>query len=71
MNLIVINNLANAIKNKGMTQAQFADKLGIDQPTVSRLCKQKRYTLKRLQDVMEALNETDVSKIIRVVQVND
>ncbi|MGE7648008.1 helix-turn-helix domain-containing protein [Peribacillus frigoritolerans] len=69
--LIVINDLANTIRNKGLTQAQFADRLGVDQPTVSKICKQKRYTLERLQEILEALDETDVSKVIRVIEIKD
>ncbi|MCQ6265598.1 helix-turn-helix domain-containing protein [Fictibacillus sp. WQ 8-8] len=68
MKMIVINDLANAIRSKGYTQVQFAEKLGVDQPTVSRMCKQKRYTLERLQEVLEALGETDISKVIRVIE---
>ncbi|MEW4271736.1 helix-turn-helix transcriptional regulator [Priestia megaterium] len=69
MELIVMNNLAKAIREKGMTQAQFAEKIGIDQSNVSKLCKQKSFTLQRLQEILEALNETDVSKVIRVVEI--
>ncbi|WP_018933297.1 helix-turn-helix domain-containing protein [Gracilibacillus lacisalsi] len=69
--VIVLNDLANCIKSKGLTQAEFASMIGTDQSTVSKLCKQKRYTLERLQQLLEALNESDVSKIIRVVEIKD
>jgi transcriptional regulator with XRE-family HTH domain len=71
MKLIVVNDLANAIKNKGFTQQQFAEKLGVDQPTVSKICKQKRYTLERLQEILEALGEPDITKVIRVIVIQD
>lgn len=69
MELMVLNNLAKAIKDKGLTQAQFADRLGADQAVVSRMCRQKSFTLQRLQEILVALNETDVSKVVRVVEV--
>lgn len=69
--IIVLNDLANAIRSKGMTQAEFAELIGTDQSTVSKLCKQKRFTLERLQQLLEALNESDVSKIIRVVEIKE
>lgn len=69
MELIVINNLAQAIKDRGMNQTQFAEKIRTDQSNVSKLCKQKRFTFERLQEILIALNETDVTKVIRVIEI--
>nr|WP_259545959.1 helix-turn-helix transcriptional regulator [Heyndrickxia oleronia] len=71
MKMIAVNVLAQTIRSKNYTQAQFAEKLGTDQSTVSKICKQKSFTLERLQQILEALDETDTNKVIRVIEIKE
>ena len=67
--IIVVNNLATAIRQRGMTQTQFADRLGVDVSTVSRMCKLKSFTFSRIAQICEALGTNEIESFIRVIEV--
>jgi transcriptional regulator with XRE-family HTH domain len=67
--IMIINTLATAIRSRGITQAQFAERMGVDDPTVSRLCKQRSFTFGRLQQICQALGTNEITEFIRVIEV--
>lgn len=71
MAIIARNNLSQLIRERGMTHQQFADELGLSRTYVSQLCRAQTLSLKKIETLLNALGEDDITKLIEVVRIEE
>lgn len=61
--------LREQLKNRGITQAELAQRTGLTTRTISELCsgKMKQYPRKALESIAEVLHINDISQIIEII----